>query len=238
MATEENKKMVDGWKADADGILIFTSIFSQFLCSCRIVDLSVHSGHSTEPTGHFQFIPHQYLSILADPASNILTSLPASPPPFSPPNYAVSVNTLLFLSLVISILCSARDVTQSRYIPHKRARIRAFFAEDVDNLKFLLLWAVKALPALLHVSSFLFLPPSLCSFDFQVMVSLIGIFTATSQFQAERYVPGAGSREVSVSVTWEDVNISMIDPDFSGFEHWAIDCVSRSAVLLAGKGVP
>jgi len=45
-------------------------------------------------------------------------------------------------------------VTQSRYSPHRRARIRAFFAEGVD--RFLLPWAVETLPALLHISLFLF----------------------------------------------------------------------------------
>ena len=72
----------------------------------------------------------------------------------------VWVNALWFLSLVISLTCAllatllqqwARrylKVTQPRYSPHKRARIRAFFAEGVD--KFLLPWAVEALPTLLH----------------------------------------------------------------------------------------
>jgi hypothetical protein len=97
---------------------------------------------------------------------NTSSSLPASPPPFSPPNYAVWVNALWFLSLVISITCAllatllqqwARrylKVTQPRYSPHRRARIRAFFAEGVD--KFLLPWAVEALPTMLHLSLFLF----------------------------------------------------------------------------------
>jgi len=70
------------------------------------------------------------------------------------------------MSLVISITCAllatllqqwARrylKVTQPRYGPHKRARIRAFFFEGVD--KFLLPWTVEALPTLLHVSLFLF----------------------------------------------------------------------------------
>ena len=97
---------------------------------------------------------------------DISSSLPTSPPPFSPPNYAVWVNALWFLSLVISITCAllatllqqwARrylKITQPRYSPHKRARIRAFFAEGVDRL--LLPWAVESLPAMLHVSLFLF----------------------------------------------------------------------------------
>ena len=97
---------------------------------------------------------------------NVSSSLPTSPLPFTPPNYAIWVNALWFLSLVISITCAllatllqqwARrylKVTQPRYSPHKRARIRAFFAEGVD--KFLLPWAVEALPTMLHLSLFLF----------------------------------------------------------------------------------
>ena len=70
MATEEDKKMVENWKADADGILIFVRLSPNLvlhtnssvldwsiLRCCRIVDLSVDSGHSTEPTRHIQFLP-------------------------------------------------------------------------------------------------------------------------------------------------------------------------------------
>jgi hypothetical protein len=97
---------------------------------------------------------------------NSSSSLPTSPPPFTPPNYAVWVNSLWFLSLAISLTCAllatflqqwARrylKVTHSRYSPHKRARIRAFFAEGVE--KCLLPWAVETLPTLLHISLFLF----------------------------------------------------------------------------------
>ena len=125
---------------------------------------------------------------------NVSSSLPTSPPPFSPPNYAVWVNVLWFLSLVISITCAllatllqqwARrylKVTQPRYSPHKRARIRAFFAEGVD--KFLLPWAVEALPTMLHLSLFLFFT-GLAVFlrnvnltIFKLVLSWIGLCTA------------------------------------------------------------
>ena len=104
---------------------------------------------------------------LADPSrTNISGSLPASPPPFSPPTYAVLVNALWFLSLVISLICALLatllqqwvrrylKVTQSRYSLHKRARIRAFLAEGVEEL--FLPWTVEVLPTLLHISLFLF----------------------------------------------------------------------------------
>jgi hypothetical protein len=129
---------------------------------------------------------------MADP--NISSSLPASPPPFSPPNHAVWVNALWFLSLVISITCAllatllqqwARrylKVTQPRYSPHKRARIRAFFAEGVD--RFLLPWAVEALPTLLHVSLFLFFAGLVVFLRnvnltiFKLVLSWVGVCTA------------------------------------------------------------
>ena len=75
MATEEDKKMVEDWKADADGILIFVRLSSNrvlyanlmaldwlILCCCRNVDLSVHPRPATEPTRHLQLLPCEYLS--------------------------------------------------------------------------------------------------------------------------------------------------------------------------------
>jgi hypothetical protein len=125
---------------------------------------------------------------------NALSSLPTSPPSFTPPNFAIWVNALWFLSLVISITCAllatllqqwARrylKVTQPRYSPHKRARIRAFFAEGVD--KFLLPWAVEALPTMLHLSLFLFfagLAVFLWNVNltiFKLVLSWVGLCTA------------------------------------------------------------
>ena len=82
MATEEDKKMVENWKADADGILIFVSLSSNLmhhtdsmvidwfiLRCCCVVDLSVHPGHSTEPAGHLQFLPCKHLSGYCRPKS-------------------------------------------------------------------------------------------------------------------------------------------------------------------------
>jgi hypothetical protein len=98
------------------------------------------------------------------------------------------------MSLVISLTCAllatllqqwARrylKVTQTRYSPQKRARIRAFFFEGVG--KFLLPWAVEVLPALLHISLFLFfsgLVVFLCNVNltaYKLVFSWVGICTA------------------------------------------------------------
>ena len=104
------------------------------------------------------------------------------------------MNALWFLSLVISLTCAllatflqqwARKylkLTQSRYSPHKRARIRSYFSEGVE--KCLLPWAVETLPALLHISLFLFfagLSVFLCNVNmtiFKLVVSWVGVCTA------------------------------------------------------------
>ena len=108
--------------------------------------------------------------ILADPnvTSTSVPSPVARPPPFSPPTYAIWVNSLWFLSFVLGLICAllATSLQQwaRRYIrvtqparcsPEKRARMRAFFAKGVDTLGARLV--VERLPMLLHISLFLFL---------------------------------------------------------------------------------
>ncbi|KAI0301523.1 hypothetical protein B0F90DRAFT_1595567, partial [Multifurca ochricompacta] len=158
--------MAESWKADADGILVFTGLFSASVAA--LVAVSVQDLKPSSQDNSAFYLANIY-QLLAN-ANGIQVSIPATLTdpsiPFSPPSHAVWVNSLWFLSLAISITCAllatllqqwARryiKITQPRYSPHKRARIRAFFAEGVDKLH--LPWAVEALPTLLHVSLFLF----------------------------------------------------------------------------------
>ena len=97
------------------------------------------------------------------------TSILSTPPPFSPPRYAVWVNSLWFMSLVVSLTCAllATSLQQwtRRYIknaqpkrcpPQEQARKRAFFADGMDEMPIPLPRAVEGMPALLHLSVFLF----------------------------------------------------------------------------------
>ncbi|KAN0140379.1 hypothetical protein V8E53_001588, partial [Lactarius tabidus] len=189
MATEEDKKMAENWKADADGILIFTGLFSAAVAS--LISVSIQDlQQNPQDTSNF-YLANIYQATINPNASS---SLPSSPPPFSPPNYAVWVNTLWFLSLAISLTCAllatllqqwARrylKVTQSRYSLHKRARIRAFFAEGVEKL--LLPRAVEILPGLLHISLFLFFAGLVVFLRninltiFKLVLSWVGVCTA------------------------------------------------------------
>jgi hypothetical protein len=118
-----------------------------------------------QETSNF-YLASIHQAITGSNLSNI--SLPPSPPTFTPPTYGIWINSLWFLSLVISMTCAvlanllqqwARKylkVTQPRSTSSepRRARYRAFYADGVDN--FLLPWVFEALPAMLHLSVFLF----------------------------------------------------------------------------------
>ena len=76
MAAEEDKKMTDNWKADADGILIFVSGHSTFdlptrvnpkikdwfiLCCRRHIGSGVCAGPQAKFSGHLIILPCQHL---------------------------------------------------------------------------------------------------------------------------------------------------------------------------------
>ncbi|KAH9989141.1 hypothetical protein BJV77DRAFT_698158 [Russula vinacea] len=163
VADDEDKKMVERWQKDADGILIFTGLFSASVAALLSVTVQGLIPNSQDTSA---FYLGNIYEVLADPNATRPSPV-AKPPPFSPPRYVVWVNSLWFLSLVISLTCAllATSLHQwsRRYIrvaqlercsPEKRARMRAFFAEGVDKMH--IPWAVEGLPMLLHLSVFLF----------------------------------------------------------------------------------
>ena len=133
-------------------------------------------------------INQQLSKQLNEPQDPIPTSLSNNPAQsFSAPTSAVWVNGLWFLSLVISLTCAlmatllqqwARrylEVAYPQYSPPKRARIRTFYSEGVEDLH--VLWTVEALPTLLHVSLFIFFA-GLAVFLFNVHLTIFGVVTA------------------------------------------------------------
>ncbi|KAF8494148.1 hypothetical protein F5888DRAFT_674240 [Russula emetica] len=165
-AKHEDKEMVERWHKDAEGIIFFTSLFSAavaVLLSVTVQDLRP----GIQDTSAF-YLGNIY-QVLADPnvTRSSIPSPTAKPPPFSPPRYAVWVNSLWFLSLVMSLSCALwatslqqwarrhlRRVHPARCRPEKRARMRAFFAKGVEKVHIPL--AVEGLPTLLHLSVFFF----------------------------------------------------------------------------------
>jgi hypothetical protein len=184
MTVEEDRKMAESWKADADGILTFVS--SYFLKTCivefdpqpkwlqtglfsaavaTLVSVSIQDLQPNPQNSSPSYLGNIYQ--LQDPNTPISASLDVAPR-FSPPRYAVWVNSFWFLSLAMSLTCGllatllqqwARryiTITQPSCGPRKRARIRAFFAEGLASEKRHLHLAVEALPILLHMSLFVF----------------------------------------------------------------------------------
>ncbi|KAF8471355.1 hypothetical protein DFH94DRAFT_608825, partial [Russula ochroleuca] len=169
-AEEEDNKMTERWQKDADGILIFAGLFSAVvatLLSVTISDLKPSPQPQSQGISEFylknicRFLSHQNESCESPP------SLISDSSTFSPSRSALWVNSLWFLSLSISLTCAMlatfmqkwarryiRITQPSRYSPHKRARLRAFFSDGVD--KWHVSWTVEALPTLLHISLFLF----------------------------------------------------------------------------------
>ncbi|KAH9031450.1 hypothetical protein EDB83DRAFT_2229569, partial [Lactarius deliciosus] len=166
-AEEEDKKKAESWQGDAEGILVFTGLFSAAVATLLSVSVQDLKQNSQDISAFYLANVYQLLS--NQNGSQITVVIPSSlsdPTSFTPPVAAVWVNSLWFLSLVISLTCAllatllqqwARRylrITNPRCSPHKRARIRAFFAEGVERLR--LPWTVEALPTLLHISLFLF----------------------------------------------------------------------------------
>ena len=148
MATKEDKKLIEGWKAEAEGIFIFVCYYllqvlptlhligidGSILRCCCVVDYSFHSGTSTESTGHLELLPCQYLSSYNQ---RRCTRHLEFPPYFPSPILSTRICSLGQCSLALepghqSYVCSARkflqqwarrylEVTQPHYGPRKRA---------------------------------------------------------------------------------------------------------------------
>jgi Family of unknown function (DUF6535) len=122
---------------------------------------------NTQDTSSFYLEKLYQFQANPDVSNTSFHSVEVKPPAFSPPEYAIWVNLLWFLSLVISLTCAMlatllqqwarryiRTTQLPRSTPHKRAQMRAFFVKGVD--RFQVAWAVETLPALVHLSVFLF----------------------------------------------------------------------------------
>ncbi len=210
MAQGEDEKTAANWKAVASDNLTFVSpnivvhrmltrLLQSGLFSAVVATFLAISVQDLKPDP--QDKPAFYLDniyqLLAESNRTHALTLPTQSNPFtfSPPKSAVWVNSLWFLSLVITLSCALLAILLQqwtrRYIrltqprsassPHQRARIRAFFNEGVEDLR--LQWAVDALPILLHASLILFLAGLLVytigsnHTVFKVVASWVGLCT-------------------------------------------------------------
>ncbi|KAH9031393.1 hypothetical protein EDB83DRAFT_1843095 [Lactarius deliciosus] len=107
MATEEDKKTAEGWKVDADGILIITGLFSAAVAS--LISVSIQDIRPNPQDTSNLYLANIYQT-LTDPAS---TSHPASPPIFSAKLCSLSEHAVVLELGHQHQLCSTRNVASA-----------------------------------------------------------------------------------------------------------------------------
>ncbi|KAI0252544.1 hypothetical protein BJV78DRAFT_342802 [Lactifluus subvellereus] len=161
-AEKYDERMSDAWKGDADGVLVFTGLFSATVAAFIVESykkLSPDSGDQTVLL--LEHISQQ----LAGFANNTFVP-PATYSPPSPTASIICVNAMWVLSLVLSITSAlsatlmqqwARRYIQLPQVPSvqaERARVRSYLY--LGTLKYRMRYAVETTPTLLHLSVFLF----------------------------------------------------------------------------------
>ncbi|KAH9047082.1 hypothetical protein EDB84DRAFT_1435129 [Lactarius hengduanensis] len=161
----EDEKDVENWKAGADSILVFTGLFSSTVAT--FIALS-YPNLQQDPNITTQFLLAQISQQLSNTTTGsaggtVGLSVQSS---YVPPTSVVFINSVWFLSLVLSLTCAlmatllqqwARryiQIVQRKYAPLHHARIHGFFAGGAR--RFGISKFVEVLPLLLLLSVFLF----------------------------------------------------------------------------------
>ncbi|KAN0132424.1 hypothetical protein V8E53_009850, partial [Lactarius tabidus] len=156
---------VENWKDGADSILVFIGLFSSTVATFIAIS---YPGLRQDPNVVTQSLLAQISRQLSGANANGSIS-PASLPtqsPFSPSASVVFINSVWFLSLVLSLTCAlmatllqqwARrylQIVRQNHPPHIRAHIREYFYQGAR--KFGLFGLAELLPSLLIISVLLF----------------------------------------------------------------------------------
>ncbi|KAJ6543725.1 hypothetical protein DFH09DRAFT_866561, partial [Mycena vulgaris] len=155
--------LVESWKANMEGMLIFSGLFSASLTAFLIESYRTLRPDSGDLT--VQLLT-QLSAQLGALSNNVSFTAPAAVS-FQPTRSSLVCNTLWFISLNLSITCAllaalveqwAREFlhkTDKRPSPIRRARVLAFLYYGVQ--RFGMHAVVDLIPMLLHISLMLFL---------------------------------------------------------------------------------
>ncbi|KAI9454473.1 hypothetical protein BJY52DRAFT_724952 [Lactarius psammicola] len=161
-ADKHDTAMVERWKADMDGILIYTGVFSATVAAFLIESYKSLRPDPGEATVR---LLQQVTLQLAAISNGTQLALPTSDP-FTPKPYAIHVNIMWFLSLCISLSCAlaatlvqqwARRylrLSQEQTAAQRRVRIRTYLLEGIQL--FHTRWVVENISLLMHAAIFLF----------------------------------------------------------------------------------
>ncbi|KAJ7164285.1 hypothetical protein C8R46DRAFT_998056, partial [Mycena filopes] len=179
-AEKYDRALVESWRSDMDGMLIFTGLFSASLTAFIVESyktLLPDSGDST-------VVLLTQISLQLAASANGTTFVIPAPIPFTPPTAYVVCNALWFISLGFSLTCAliatlleqwARDYlhkTNMHSAPVVRARIFAYLFYGLKRFK--LHVVVELVPLLLH-SSLVFFFAGLVAFLLPVNTVLVAI---------------------------------------------------------------
>ncbi|KAH8995455.1 hypothetical protein EDB92DRAFT_207024 [Lactarius akahatsu] len=154
---------VENWKGGAESILVFTGIFSATVAT--FIAMS-YPNLQQDPNVTTQSLLIKISQQLANPVGAIPPASPSDQSSFAPSASVVFVNSVWFLSLVLSLTCAliatllqqwARRYLQMirrNHPPHDRAHIREYFSRGARRFRIFAL--VEALPFLLLISVLLF----------------------------------------------------------------------------------
>ncbi|KAJ7153324.1 hypothetical protein C8R46DRAFT_961664, partial [Mycena filopes] len=162
-AERYDKALVESWKADMEGMLIFSGLFSASLTAFIIESYrSLQQDPADSTVRLLARISDQLVAL-----SSNTTFVPPTPPAFHPSSSSLVCNILWFLSLTLSLTCAllatlveqwAREFlhkTEKRPSPVRRARVFAFLYFGLR--RFGLHFVVDLIPLLLHIALVLFL---------------------------------------------------------------------------------
>ncbi|KAI0064354.1 hypothetical protein BV25DRAFT_1852962, partial [Artomyces pyxidatus] len=193
VADNFDKVMVESWKGDMDGILIFTGLFSASV-SAFVIE-SYRSLQQDSGVLTVQLLSQISQQLAGGLNASQLQSYPSTTP-FQPSNSTLRVNIFWFLSLVLSVSCALCAILvqqwSRRYLrmvqrpsaPYRRARIREYLYNGV--VRFRLVQVTESIPVLLHASVFLFFA-GLVQFLFTVNAIVAYVILAAISIAAAVY---------------------------------------------------
>ncbi|KAJ7436640.1 hypothetical protein FB451DRAFT_1570998 [Mycena latifolia] len=179
-AEKYDKALVESWKSDMEGMLIFAGLFSASLTAFLIESYKTLNPDSGDMT--VKLLTQISLQLVAS-ANGSTLQLPESTP-FTPPAASLVCNAFWFISLGFSLTCAliatlleqwARDFLHKadmRSAPVIRARVYSYFYYGLK--RFNMHTVVEIIPLLLH-ASLLFFFAGLVAFLIPVNVIMTAI---------------------------------------------------------------
>ncbi|KAJ7608915.1 hypothetical protein DFH06DRAFT_189829, partial [Mycena polygramma] len=181
-AEKYDRSLVESWKSDMEGMLIFAGLFSASLTAFLIES---YKTLTPDPGDTTAIILAQISLQLAASANGTKYHVP-SPTPFTTPASSLVCNVLWFISLGLSLTCAliatlleqwARDLlhrADMRSAPVIRARVFSFLYYGLK--RFRMHTVVEIIPLLLHASLLLFFI-GLIAFLIPVNIAVMAVVT-------------------------------------------------------------